>query len=133
MGRVLLVAAALGLCAGAMASPARADHGRNVLLLPVEYVKLQYDKGRKFTGVDLRPVDDYRRGHLPGARSLPLGELAARFEEVPTVDLVVLYCECPLSDVEAAYRFLHGHGYRNLSVMREGFEAWAKRGYPIEP
>ena len=133
MGRPLLAFWVLAVSVSVIPPTVGADHGRrNVLSLPVEYVKLQLDKGRRFATVDLRPVEDYRKGHLPGARSLPLGELRARFEEVPTIDLVVLYCECPPSDAESAYRFLREHGYRNLSVMREGFDAWVKRGYPIE-
>jgi rhodanese-related sulfurtransferase len=118
---------------GATAAPVLAGHGAGaVLILPIEYVKLQFDNGRKVTAVDLRPVEDYQRGHVPGARSLPLNELVARFEEVPKFGLVVLYCECPLGDAEDAYRFLREHGYRNLSVMSEGFDAWVKRGYPID-
>ena len=130
---LLLVLAALGLWIGGTALPVRADHGaRMVLTLPLEYVKLQFDKGRTFTTIDLRSVEEYRKGHLPGARSIPASELATRFQEIPTVDLVVLYCECPLSEAEDVYRFLRGHDYRNLSVMREGFEAWVMRGYPVE-
>jgi rhodanese-related sulfurtransferase len=130
---VLLALSVFGLWIGAIAAPVGAEHGsRNVLLLPADYVKLQFDKGRTFTAVDLRSVEDYRQGHLPGARSLPLSELATRFEEVPTVDLVVLYCDCSPSDAEDAYRFLRGRGYRNLSLLRDGFDAWVKRGYPIE-
>ncbi len=133
MGRLLLALWVLAVSVGAIAPSVGADHGRrNVLSLPVEYVKLQLDKGRRFATVDLRPVEDYRKGHLPGARSLPLSELATRFEEIPTVDLVVLYCECPTSEAENAYRFLREHGYRNLGVMRDGFDVWVKRGYPVE-
>jgi rhodanese-related sulfurtransferase len=111
---------------------ALAGHGNATLVLDVAYVKAQYDKGRKFTTIDLRPVEEYRKGHLPGAHSLPRSELAARFKEIPTVDLVVLYCECPLRDAEEAYRFLRSNEYRNLSVMADGFEAWVDRGYPVE-
>jgi rhodanese-related sulfurtransferase len=82
--------------------------------------------------VDLRPVEEYRKGHLPAARSIPRDELATRFEEIPKVDLVVLYCECSMKDAEDVYRFLRGHSYRNLSVMAEGFKAWVERGYPVE-
>ncbi|HJK98103.1 MAG TPA: metalloregulator ArsR/SmtB family transcription factor [Polyangiaceae bacterium LLY-WYZ-14_1] len=42
--------------------------------------------------LDLRPPDEYRAGHLPGARNLPLGELEARLDEVPREVPVVLYC-----------------------------------------
>lgn len=101
-------------------------------MLAVEYVKAQFDRGRKFATIDLRPIQDYQKGHLPGAHSLPLGELSRRFGEVPTEDLVVLYCDCSASDADDAYQFLRERGYRNLSLMREGFSGWLIRGYPIE-
>jgi rhodanese-related sulfurtransferase len=112
---------------------ARADHGvRGTLVLPLDYVKRQFDSGRKFSTVDLRPADAYRSGHLPQARSIPLAELAARTKDVPTEGLVVLYCDCPRRVAEDAYHLLREQGWRNLSVMAEGFAAWAERGYPIE-
>ena len=129
-----LIAMAAWLAAVAAWSPslAPAGHGNATLVLDVAYVKAQFDKGRKFTSVDLRPVEAYRKGHLPAARSIPRSELETRFEEIPKVDLVVLYCECPLKDAEDVYRFLRGHSYRNLGLMAEGFNAWAERGYPVE-
>jgi rhodanese-related sulfurtransferase len=111
---------------------AHAGHANMKLVLQADYLKAQYDRGRKLTAIDLRSVDDFRRGHLPGARSLPLDELGARFEEVPRADLVVLYCDCPPQDLEKAYRFLQQRQHRNLSILDDGFRAWAERGYPIE-
>jgi rhodanese-related sulfurtransferase len=111
---------------------AEAGHGNRTLTLDAAYVKAQFDSGRTFATIDLRPLEQYRRGHLPGARSIPRSELAARFDEIPRVDLVVLYCECPVMEVERAYQFLRGHSYRNLGVMSDGFDEWVKRGYPVE-
>ena len=128
-----LLAVAWAVVAGLLLSAlAEAGHGNRTLVLDVAYVKAQFDKGRKFTTVDLRPAEEYRKGHLPGARSIPGSELASRFEEVPRVDLVVLYCDCPISEAERAYLFLRGQSYRNLSVMAEGFDGWVSRGYPVE-
>jgi rhodanese-related sulfurtransferase len=123
----------LVLVAASPSTVAMAGHGRNAtLVLDVAYVKAQYDRGRMFTAIDLRPVEEYRKGHLPGARSLPQAELQRRFEEIPRVDLVVLYCECPQDEAETAHRFLRSQNFRNLSVMAPGFNAWVEHGYPIE-
>jgi rhodanese-related sulfurtransferase len=100
--------------------------------LDVDYIQTQYDKGRKLIAIDLRSADEFRQGHLPGARSLPMDELTARFQEVPRQDLVVLYCDCARSEVEVAYWFLRRQGWRNLSVLEPGFTAWGQRGYPVE-
>lgn len=43
-----------------------------------------------------------------------------------------IYCACSPLESQAAYRFLRDQGYRNDSVMEEGFPGWAKRGYPLE-
>lgn len=110
----------------------RADHANTRHVLDVDYLKAQYDKGRRLTPIDLRSADEFGRGHLPGARSVPLDELATRFQDIPTLDLVVLYCDCAPADVERAYRFLRGQRYRNLSILDAGFRGWEQRGYPIE-
>ena len=52
------------------------------------------------TLVDTRPVEEYRAGHLPGARSIPLDELPGRVHEIPRDREVVAYCRgpyCPMA------------------------------------
>ena len=109
-----------------------AGHDGQTPVLSVEYVRAQYEKGRKLTAIDLRSLDEYRQGHLPGALSLPLNELTTRFHEVPRTDLVVLYCECTPGEVEVAYTFLRRQQYRNLTVLGSSFKTWIERGFPIE-
>ncbi len=65
------------------------------------------------TLIDVRPIDEYRAGHLPGARSIPLGDLRGRLAELPRDREVVAYCRgpyCPLA-VEAV-AILEAAGYR---------------------
>jgi rhodanese-related sulfurtransferase len=130
-GRGSLAALVL-LAAVAWSAPAHAGHGNAVMSLDADYVLAQYAKGRKLTAIDLRSEEAYGRGHLPGARSLPLDQLTTRFAEVPRTDLVVLYCDCTQSEVEVAYWFLRGKQYRNLSVLERGFATWVERGHPVE-
>ncbi|MFH2006662.1 MAG: metalloregulator ArsR/SmtB family transcription factor [bacterium] len=49
----------------------------------------------EITVIDVRPGDEYRTGHLPGARSVPLDELEARLAELPPDRAVVAYCRGP--------------------------------------
>ena len=122
----------LRLCAGD--APALAAHGPGdpLLTLGPEHARRLLDQGERPIFVDLRPVGEYQRGRLPGARSLPLRELLRRHGEVPRAGRVVLYCACPLEEIQAAYQFLRDQGYRNVSVLEEGFAGWVKRGYPVE-
>lgn len=100
--------------------------------LPVPYVKRLLDEGEPLIFVDLRPADEFRRERLPKARSLPLMEILRRYAEVPRTGRVILYCDCLPEQIQMAYRFLRDQGYRNISVMQDGFSGWVKRGYPVE-
>jgi rhodanese-related sulfurtransferase len=117
-----------------VAHPAGAGHGTGgpVLSLPVPYVKRLLDEGDPLIFVDLRPPDDFKRERLPKARSLPLRQLLRRYAEVPRTGRVILYCDCLPEEIQAAYQLLRDQGYRNISVMEEGFPGWIKRGYPVE-
>lgn len=116
------------------AFPAAASHGTGgpVLSLPAPYVKRLLDEGEPLIFVDLRPAEDFKRERLRAARSVPLLELRRRYAEVPRTGRVILYCACPPEEVQAAYQFLRDQGYRNISVLQEGFPGWVRRGYPVE-
>jgi len=106
--------------------------GGPVLSIPVEYAKRLPDEGDRPIFVDLRPVEEFKKGRLPGARSLPISEMRRRFAEVPRTGRVILYCACPPEEIQAGYQYLRDQGYRNLSVMEEGLPGWVKRGYAVE-
>lgn len=63
--------------------------------------------------LDVRPSQEYRQGHIPGAHSIPIFELGARLEEVPDEPEIIVYCRGPFCvwEVEAAH-FLREHGRR---------------------
>lgn len=82
--------------------------------------------------IDLRPLESFAQGRLPGARSVPLAQLRRRYGEIPRAGLVILYCACSSEEMMAAYRFLSGEGFQNVSVLEEGFAGWVKRGYGLE-
>lgn len=113
---------------------ALAGHGveDTVDTLPVEKVKQLIDAGEKLTFIDLRPAKEFQEKRIPGARSIPLAEMANRFNEIPKSGRVVLYCDCKPYDVADRAVFLEYRGYRNIFVMPEGYAGWVKRGYPLE-
>jgi rhodanese-related sulfurtransferase len=112
-----------------------AGHGTedDVLTVTAEQVKFFLDAREKIILVDLRPVKDFQKTRLPGARSLPMQELDKRFHEIPKSGRVVLYCDCPQNQIiEQAYQLLKDYGYRNTAVMADAFQEWVSRKYPVE-
>lgn len=84
------------------------------------------------TVVDVRPHAEFKSGHIPGARSIPLAELALRIGELPRDLPVVVYCRgryCAFAP--EAVRALRGAGM-TASRLEEGFPQWRKSGLPIE-
>jgi len=71
------------------------------------------------TLLDVRPAVEFEAGHLPGARSIPLGELPSRLGEIPRDRPVVAYCRgpyCPLA-LDAAEILNHaGYQARHLDL-----------------
>jgi rhodanese-related sulfurtransferase len=111
-----------------------AGHGveDSIDTLPAERVKQLMDAGEKLVFIDMRPAKEYQQNRLPGARSLPIAEVANRFNEIPKSGRVILYCDCKTYDIADRAVFLEYRGYRNIFVMPEGYSGWVKRGYPIE-
>lgn len=89
-------------------------------------------KSGEVTVLDVRPPEEYRAGHLPGAVSIPLGELKARFKELPKSREVVAYCRGPycVFAVEAV-ELLRKKGFK-AHRMREGVLDWRSRGWRVE-
>jgi len=113
---------------------ARAGHGveDTVDNISAEHAKQLLDGGEKLVFIDMRPVKEYQQSRLPGARSLPIAEVANRFSEIPKSGRVVLYCDCKPYDIADRAVFLEYRGYRNIFIMPEGYSGWVKRGYPLD-
>lgn len=82
--------------------------------------------------IDVRPEEEYHKGHIADARSIPIEEIEARADELPADTEVVAYCRgpyCLLSD--EAVEILREHGI-SARRLREGFPDWKAEGYPVE-
>lgn len=82
--------------------------------------------------IDVRPEPEYRAGHLPFARSMPLAELRKRLAELPRDREIVAYCRgpfCLMSD--EAVRLLRRRGFAAQKIS-DGVTEWQAGGLPIE-
>jgi rhodanese-related sulfurtransferase len=76
--------------------------------------------------LDVRPVSEFEAGHIPGARSLPVHEMARRSRELPSsrVARIVLIGE-PGRRTTAAANWLALMGFVDVAVPLEGLAAYA--------
>ena len=82
--------------------------------------------------LDVRPEEEYRAGHIPGALSVPVDTLEAALQTLPRDREIVAYCRgpyCVFSDEAVA--LLRSHGYR-ASRLRQGLPDWRAAGMPVE-
>ena len=83
------------------------------------------------TVLDVRPAEEYRAGHLPGARSIPVGELRARWKELPRGRAVIAYCRGPYCVMAAdAVALLRKRGF-TAHRLDHGVADWRARGWPV--
>lgn len=67
--------------------------------------------------LDVRPRDEYEKGHIPNALSVPIEELNERMGEIPKDKLVIAYCRgmfCSIAD--EAVKMLHTKGYNAKKI-----------------
>jgi rhodanese-related sulfurtransferase/DNA-binding transcriptional ArsR family regulator len=86
----------------------------------------------KATVIDVRPPEEFAAGHILGAVSIPLEELAERLDELPADETIVAYCRgayCVLA--EDAVRLLTEHG-RRAARLADGMLEWRLANLPIE-
>ncbi len=82
--------------------------------------------------VDVRPRVEYRAGHIPGAVSIPLHELADRLDELPADAEIVAYCRGPYCVLAVeAVALLRERG-RRARRLRDGWPQWQAAGLPTE-
>lgn len=79
--------------------------------------------------LDVREDDEWEAGHAPEATHVPMGQVAARLDELPSGEPVVCVCRVGARSAAVAAE-LAGAGFdvRNLAG---GMLAWEQAGRPI--
>jgi rhodanese-related sulfurtransferase/DNA-binding transcriptional ArsR family regulator len=82
--------------------------------------------------LDVRPELEYRSGHIPEARSIPIDELEARLSELPRDQEIIAYCRGPYCVfADEAVTLLQNHGYRARRLI-DGLPDWQALNLPVE-
>lgn len=105
-------------------------------IAPMELTRRLQDDPRA-TVLDVRSPAEFRAGHIPGARLVPIEELdASNLADVidgadPSADNP-LYLTCHAGKrAERAAQLLREAGLEHLALVQGGTEAWQKAGLPV--
>ena len=84
------------------------------------------------TVLDVRPVEEYRAGHIPGALSVPLDHLKKILAKLPIDQEIVAYCRGPYCVLAVqAVETLREKGF-NAIRLEESVQDWRSMGLPVE-
>jgi len=109
--------------------------GDNLVIPFSEAAKLFTEKAAVF--IDARSDEDFRKGHIHGAKSLPWQDVDQRFIEIvedisPDVTIIT-YCDgenCDLSHDLAL--FLLDMGFKDVRVLINGWSVWQETNLSVE-
>ncbi|MBW2538986.1 MAG: rhodanese-like domain-containing protein, partial [Deltaproteobacteria bacterium] len=84
------------------------------------------------TVLDVRPVEEYRAGHIPGALSVPLGQLKKLLSKLPRDQEIVAYCRGPYCVLAVeAVEMLRKQGFKAIR-LEDGIQDWRAMGLTLE-
>ncbi len=80
--------------------------------------------------IDVRTLNEYRQGHIPGASSFPLSSLQTRMTKLSKNKEIVCICRTGTRSKRAT-RQLQEAGFK-VTNMQGGMNAWQKAGYKVK-
>lgn len=84
------------------------------------------------TVVDVRPSDEFARGHIAGSINIPIDELGKRLKALAKNREVIAYCRGPycVYSLDAVIK-LRRNGFQ-VRRLEDGFPEWKAAGFPVE-
>ncbi len=97
--------------------------------ISVRDLKAKLDARESLMLVDVRQPEEFKSGHVAGARSIPLSTLANRLDELAKDAAISCIC---LSGgrSQAACDLLQRQGYTKVTNVQGGMGAWQQAGLP---
>lgn len=84
----------------------------------------QFREGyRKAQLIDVREPQEFKKGHILGARNIPLTQMKQRLIELRKDKPVYLYCQSGSRSARAS-QLLHKKGYGDINQLKGGFKKW---------
>jgi rhodanese-related sulfurtransferase len=88
--------------------------------------------GRPPRLIDVRDPGEYALGHLPGAELHPAGEISEWSQAIDPEEELLIYCHHGIRSLHAVM-YLSARGFRRVSHLRGGLDAYSLRADPSMP
>jgi len=86
--------------------------------------------------IDARPAEEYKKGHIKGARNIPGLEAEDHFAELaqlPMDTLVIIYCNNPDCHLGRSLAdFMNVMEFKKLYLYDEGWDGWLMAKMPVD-
>lgn len=89
----------------------------------LQELQTKIDREEKIVIVDVREPAEYAFGHIPGAKSIPLGQLEERMDELQKNDAIYVICRTGNRSDFAAQK-LSENGFKHVVNIVPGMTAW---------
>jgi rhodanese-related sulfurtransferase len=125
--------ASLALAKDLTVADFKAEAFKNITQISPVDAKALFDKGG-VVFVDVREPDEFKAGHIPGAKSIPRGTIEWMVPKKISDDKnasIVVYCEHGSRGALATYTLVQ-MGYKNVKNLEGGRAAWVKAGCPVD-
>jgi rhodanese-related sulfurtransferase len=104
--------------------------GPSVPTITVDELNEKLKFGKHPLVLDVRQPDEFRAGHITGAKLIPLNELHKKMKELPKGREIVCICASGSRSVSAA-KILAKEGFNVLNVQG-GMSAWRHAKLPVQ-
>jgi rhodanese-related sulfurtransferase len=95
-------------------------------------LKSRLDGGEQIVVIDVREPDEFAKGKIPGAYTIPRGVLEMQLDgRLPRESTIVLYCGGGARSALACAS-LAEMGYDKVENLAGGWHGWAGAGLPVE-
>jgi len=85
----------------------------------------ELDQKKGIVLLDVRTDKEYEQGHIPGAVHIPFSEIGDRIKKLKKDKELVVFCQNGSRSIWAIKRLM-GMGYKNLSNLKGGYNAWKR-------
>ena len=80
--------------------------------------------------IDLRSTEAFGRGHIVGAKNIPLDQLDSKLDKLDRSTPVVAVCDAGMSSAKAVEK-LRKAGFESAWGIKGGMAAWNQEGLPV--